>query len=85
MAVEKLPVVNPPASRVPGKGLLTLPSSEALRWRNDSEIHDSRKSARVFSQDSKYRPKEGTGRGFGKLGKSPCKIDINRKNWHWVY
>ena len=30
MAVEKLPEVNPPFGRVPGRGLLTLPISEAL-------------------------------------------------------
>ncbi|KAE8768726.1 hypothetical protein D1007_59765 [Hordeum vulgare] len=63
MAVEKFPEVNPPSGRVPGRGLLTLPVSEALlRW-NDGEIRDSRKSAKVSSRDSKYRPKEGTRRG----------------------
>lgn len=61
MVVEKLPEVNPPSGRVPGRGLLI---SEALRRRNDGEIHDSRKSTRVSSRDSKYRPKEGT-RGGG--------------------
>ena len=130
MAVEKLPEVNPPSGRVPGRGLLTLSISEALRRRNDGEIRDSRKSGRVSSPDSKYRPKDGTGGGgahpgsllarprasqrqqvawaapdplspifgdpeasvslifiyffwnflgFGKLGKSPCKIDISRQ------
>ena len=63
MAVEKLPEVNPPSGRVPGRGLLTLPISEVLRRRNDVEIRDSRKSARVSSPDSKYRPNEGTGGG----------------------
>ena len=63
MAVEKLPEVNPPSGRVPGRGLLTLPISEALWRQNDGEIRDSRKSARVSSRDSKYRPKEGTGGG----------------------
>ena len=63
MVVEKLPEVNPPSSRVPGRGLLTLPILEALRRRNDGEIRDSTKSARVSSRDSKYRPKEGTGGG----------------------
>ena len=64
MAVEKLPEINPPYGRVPGRGLLTLPISEALRRRNDGEIHDSRKSARVSSRNNKYRSKEGT-RGGG--------------------
>ncbi|KAE8812160.1 hypothetical protein D1007_11005 [Hordeum vulgare] len=31
MVVEKLPEVNPPSDRVPGRGLLTLPISEALQ------------------------------------------------------
>ena len=63
MAVEKLPEVNPPSGRVPGRGLLTLPISEALRRRNDGEIRDSGCDARVFSRRTKYRPKEGTGGG----------------------
>ncbi|KAI5002993.1 hypothetical protein ZWY2020_027643 [Hordeum vulgare] len=63
MAVEKLPEVNPPSSRVPGRGLLTLRISEALQWWYDGEIRDSKKSARVSSENSKYRPKEGTGGG----------------------
>ncbi|KAE8821517.1 hypothetical protein D1007_00294 [Hordeum vulgare] len=63
MAVEKLPEVNPPSGRVPGRGLLTLPILEALRWRNNGEIRDSRKSTRVSSRNTKYRPKEGTGGG----------------------
>ncbi|KAE8805984.1 hypothetical protein D1007_17896 [Hordeum vulgare] len=63
MVVKKLPEVNPPSGTVPGRGLLTLPILEALRWRNDGEIRDSRKSARVSSRKSKYKPKEGTGRG----------------------
>ena len=63
MVVEKLPEVNPPSGRVPGRGLRTLPISEALRRRNDVEIRDSRKSARDSPRDSKYRPKEGTGGG----------------------
>ena len=63
MVVEKLPEVNPPSGRVPGRGLLTLPISEALRRRNDGEICDSRKFAWVSSRNTKYRPKEGTGGG----------------------
>ncbi|KAE8789208.1 GDSL esterase/lipase [Hordeum vulgare] len=48
MVVEKLPEVNPPSGRVPGRGLLALPISEALRWRNDGEICDSGSIERVF-------------------------------------
>ncbi|KAE8786087.1 hypothetical protein D1007_40103 [Hordeum vulgare] len=50
MAVEKLPEVNPPSSRVPGRGLLALPISEALRRRNDGEIRRSGSSRRVFGR-----------------------------------
>ena len=64
MMVEKLPEVNPPSDRVPGRGLLTLSVSEALRWRNDGEIHDSGYIFRVFRLRGKYRPKEGA-RGGG--------------------
>ena len=64
MAVEKLPEVNPPSGTVPGRGLLELPISGALRRRNDGEIHDSGNDGRVFDQRGKYRPKEGT-RGGG--------------------
>ena len=59
IAVEKLPEVNPPSDRVPGRGLLTLPISEALRRRNDGEIRDSGSCGRVFSRRTKYRAKEG--------------------------
>ena len=63
MTVEKLPEVNPPSGKVPGRGLLTFPILEALRRRNDGKIRDSRMSARVSSRDSKYRPKEGVRKG----------------------
>ena len=49
MVVEKLPEVNPPSDRVPGRGLMMLPISEALRRRNDGEIRNSKKSMRVSS------------------------------------
>ncbi|KAE8803940.1 hypothetical protein D1007_20094 [Hordeum vulgare] len=62
MVVEKLPEVNPPSGRVPGRGLLALPMSEALRRRNDGEIHDSGSDYRVFGR-GKYKAKEGTRRG----------------------
>ncbi|KAI4991481.1 hypothetical protein ZWY2020_039852 [Hordeum vulgare] len=63
MEVEKLPEVNPSSGTVPGRGLMRLPILEVLRQWNDGEIPDSRSCGRVSSQDSKYRPKEGTGGG----------------------
>src|SRR4051812_30062510 len=38
MVVEKLPDVNPPSGRVPGRGLLVLPILEAWQRRNRGEI-----------------------------------------------
>ncbi|KAI4996946.1 hypothetical protein ZWY2020_052288 [Hordeum vulgare] len=64
MVVEKLPEVNPPSGRVPGRGLLALPISEALRQWNGGEIRDSGSDDRVLCRRDKYRPKEGT-RGGG--------------------
>ncbi|KAE8803142.1 hypothetical protein D1007_21053 [Hordeum vulgare] len=59
MVVEKLPEVNPPSGRVPGRGLPALPISEALRRWNGGEILDSGYILRVFRPRGKYRPKEG--------------------------
>ncbi|KAE8775896.1 hypothetical protein D1007_51546 [Hordeum vulgare] len=64
MEVEKLPEVNPPFGRAPGRGLLTLPISKALRQWDDGEIRDSRYPPRVSDWRGKYRPKEGV-RGGG--------------------
>ena len=38
MVERRLPEVNPPSGRVPGRGLLVLPISEARRRRNRGEI-----------------------------------------------
>src|ERR1041385_6572561 len=38
MVVEKLPEVNPPSDKVPGRGLLVLPILEARRQRKTGEI-----------------------------------------------
>ena len=48
MAVEKLPEVNPPSGKVPGRGLLVLPILEARRRRNRKVIRDAGFSSRVF-------------------------------------
>ncbi|KAE8807669.1 hypothetical protein D1007_16048 [Hordeum vulgare] len=71
MAVEKLVEVNPPSDRVPGRGLLTLPISEALRWWNDGENCDSRKSASFSSWDSKCLV----------FGSSPNAVEMAEMNW----
>ncbi|KAE8815096.1 hypothetical protein D1007_07605 [Hordeum vulgare] len=64
MVVEKLPEVNPPSGMVPGRGLLTLPISEALWRQNYGEIRNYGSSRRVSYRRSKYRPMEGI-RGAG--------------------
>src|ERR1041385_8125942 len=38
MVVEKLPQINPPSGRVPGRGLLAIPISGSQRWRNRREF-----------------------------------------------
>ncbi|KAI4996947.1 hypothetical protein ZWY2020_052289 [Hordeum vulgare] len=81
MVVEKLPEVNPPSDRVPGRGVLAHPISEALRRQNGGEICDSGCDDRFFCRRGKYRPKEGT-RGGGphpgvlvaRRGGGPCGV-----------
>src|SRR4051794_26926814 len=64
MVVEKLPEVNPPSGRVPGRVILALLFLQARRRRNRGENRDAGKLPRVFGTGCKYRPKEGT-RGGG--------------------
>ena len=54
-----------------------FPILEALRRRNDGEIRDSRKFARVSSRNTKYRPKEGTGGG----GAHPGDLLVRPRPW----
>ncbi|KAI5003464.1 hypothetical protein ZWY2020_030624 [Hordeum vulgare] len=68
MVLEKLPEVSPPSDRVPGRGLLALPISEALRRRNGGEIRDSGYIFRGFRPRGKYRPKEGARGWTSRLG-----------------
>src|ERR1041385_6684710 len=55
MVVEKIPEVNPPSGRVPGRGLLVLPILEARRWRNRDEIAKKGSVFRGFGARGKYR------------------------------
>ncbi|KAE8819510.1 hypothetical protein D1007_02493 [Hordeum vulgare] len=81
MVVEKLPDVNPPSDRVPGRGLLALPISEALRRRNGGEIRDSGSIFRVSRLRGKYRSNEGAtgwtshpGDLVVRPGGGPCQV-----------
>src|SRR4051812_50111345 len=55
MVVEKLPEVNPPSGRVPGRGLLVLPMLEARRWWNRGEIAKKGSVFGGFGSRDKYR------------------------------
>src|SRR3954467_10486426 len=68
MLVERLPDVNPPSGRVPGRGLLVLPIFGAQRRRNREVIHDAGFSSRVSSTGGKNRLKGGTRGGAHLLG-----------------
>src|SRR4051812_36083952 len=62
MVVEKLPEVNPPSCRVPGRGLLVLPMLEARRRRNRGEIAKKGSIFGGFGGRGKYRGR-GAARG----------------------
>src|SRR4051794_24668152 len=62
MVVEKLPEVNPPSGRVPGRGLLALPILEARRRRNRGEIAKKGSVLGGFGTRGKYR-RRGAARG----------------------
>src|SRR4051812_19449901 len=61
MAMEKLPEVKPPSSRVWGQGLLGAPILKRRRRRNREGIAKKGSALRVFGARCKYRPKRGRG------------------------
>src|ERR1041385_5100836 len=64
MVVERLPEVNPPFGRVPGRGLLALPIFVAWRRQNREVIRNAGFSSRVSVMRGKNRPKGGTRGGL---------------------
>src|SRR3954471_21336368 len=62
MVEEKLPEVDPPSGRVPGRGLLTLPILEARRRWNRGEIA---KKGYVFERIPSRRIYRGRGAARG--------------------
>src|SRR3954466_15035510 len=62
MVERRLPEVNPPSGRVPGRGLLVLPISEARRRRNKGEIAKKGSIFEGFASRRIYR-RRGAGRG----------------------
>src|SRR3954469_19720842 len=65
MMDEKLPEVNPPSGRVPGRGLLALLILEARRRWNRGEIAKRGSLLRVSVMGDKYR-RRGAARGATK-------------------
>src|ERR1041385_5979347 len=70
MVVEKLPKVVPPSGRVPRRGLLVLPISEAWRRRNRGEIAKKVSVPEGFSSRGINRRK-GTARGGPRATGAP--------------
>src|ERR1041385_5000019 len=62
MVERRLPEVGPPSGRVPGRGLLVLPISEARRRRNRGEIAKKGSVFEGFSSRRIYR-RRGAARG----------------------
>ena len=62
MVERRLPEVNPPSGRVPGRGLLVLPILEARRRRNRGEITKKGSVLEGFTSRGINRRK-GAGRG----------------------
>src|ERR1041385_8178949 len=55
MLVEKLPEVNPPSGRVPGRGVLALPILESWQRRKRGEIVKKGSVLGAFGGRGKYR------------------------------
>src|SRR4051812_39210497 len=81
MVVEKLPEVNPPSGRVPGRGLLALPILEARRRRNRGKIGKKGSVLGGFGTRGIYRRRGHPGGHQGvqvasrrgpTLGRAPC-------------
>src|SRR4051812_22364057 len=83
MVVEKLPEVNPPSGRVPGRGLQTLPILEARRRRNRGEITKKGSVLKGFGGLGKYRRRGQPGgtRGPG----TPLARPNTRARWEGAW
>src|SRR3954462_13818684 len=89
MVEEKLPEVNPPSGRVPGRGLLALPILEARWRRNRGEIVKKGSVFRGFPSRSIYRRRgaaSGATRGPegpwcgptpGRVGRAPWALVVS--------
>src|SRR3954466_13738518 len=85
MMEEKLPEVNPPSGRVPGRGLMALPILEARQLWNRGEIAKKGSVLRSFTSRRIYRRRgavRGATRGLG----DPLARPHLRTHWEgaWV-
>src|ERR1041385_1248276 len=81
MVVEKLPKVNPPSGRVPGRGLLVLPILEARGGRNKGEIAKKGYVLGGFGGQGKYR-RRGEAKGApGVQAASRPDPTLGRATW----
>ena len=76
MVVEKLPEIDPPSGRVPGRGLLAIPILELLWQRNSGENRYAGSLFRVFTPRGKYRRKEGQRGGPTPPGGLPARPGV---------
>src|SRR3954465_12038389 len=68
MVERRLPEVNPPSGRVPGRGLLVLPISEVRRRRNRGEIAKKGFVLEGFTSRGIYRRRGAVRGGPGAPG-----------------
>src|ERR1041385_2043944 len=80
MVEEKLPEVNPPSGRVPGRGMLALPILEA-RWRNRGEIAKKGSLFGCFASWRIYRRRGAAGGATGGLGAPWRDQALGRARW----
>src|ERR1041384_6749542 len=71
MVERRLPEVGPPSGRVPGRGLLVLPISEARRRQNRGEIVKKGSVFEGFASRRIYGRGEAAGGGPGPPGAPP--------------
>src|ERR1041385_2842993 len=81
MVEEKLPEVDPPSGRVPGRVLLVLPILEAQRQRNRGEIAKKGSVFRSFTSREIYR-RRGAARGATRSPGAPWRGQaLGRARW----
>src|SRR4051812_25422872 len=86
LVVEKLPKINPPSGRVPGRGLLVIPISGSRRRQNREEFCEAGSLFRVSVSRTKYRRKEGQRGGPTPPGSLLVRAGVGLRHlaaWEW--